>query len=336
MNRVVDAIASDLQIEKAAFENDSQFFSRVIYSAMAQWVKEITLQNCAEQSPNYSCSKATVTRQSAEILGTLLDVVPESKPWFANLELLDVSRMIREGLENVGDLVDSGFDNKITVCNNTRLCISNENAIMLGKYMGGNRSASGLGLISGCSGIEKTAAHTRFDPESRRIYELNTKNGDRVSDIEEYEVFDPTIKKQALSECWRDISTRLKAGEYIIRKKQMHGPGTYLYLCVYNSGLMKVSVFDNYLVTSKDYRLHYLKQRYEAGNPVVARLNSSGPYYKLDLFTRLPAFEEEILNYLSWPIDSITNRNNRLLSSRTKGYIEKLLNNIYIQVECYE
>ena len=336
MNRIIDTIASDLQIEKVAFENDSQFFSRVIYSAMAQWVKEITLQNCIGQSQSFSCSKATATRQSADLLGTLLDVVPEAKSWFANLELLEVSRMIRECLESVGDLVINGFDNRITVCKNTRLGISDDHAIILGKYMGGNRSASGLGLISDCSGLEKSVAHSRFDPESERIYELNTKNGSRVTDIEGYEIFDPTIKKQALSECWRDISPRLKAGEYIIRKKQMHGPGTYLYLCVFNSGLMNVSAFDNYLVMSKDYRLHYLKQRYEAGNPIVARLNISGAYYKLDLFTRLPAFEEEILNYLSWPIDSITNRNNRLLSIRTKNYIERLLNNIYIQVECYE
>ena len=104
MNRIIDAIASDLQIEKAGFENDSQYFSRVIYSAMAQWVKEITLQNCVEQSPNFSCSKATVTRQSAEVLGTLLDVVPEARPWFANLEMHEASRMIRECLESVGDI----------------------------------------------------------------------------------------------------------------------------------------------------------------------------------------------------------------------------------------
>ncbi|MBQ6628153.1 MAG: hypothetical protein IJH65_04980 [Methanobrevibacter sp.] len=335
-NRAIDIIASDLKIEKLLSESDSQFFARVVYSAMSQWVKEITIQKCIEQLPNHTCSKASVTRQSSELLGTLFDVFPESKSWYGNGDLIEISRMIRESLESVGDISEIDFESRIAVSNSASINISEESAILLGRYTDGLRYASGLGIICALSEDSKKNDGTRFDEETDRIYEINQKNGDRINDIDGYEMFDPTIKKQALSDCWTEIKSNLMPGEFIIRKKQIHGPGTHLCLRVYKNGLMKASSFDEYLVSSKDYRLHYLRLRAEYNNPIIARIKEMGSYFQLDLFSRLPNYEEEILNYLSWPIGSITNRNNRLFHIKAKDYIGRLLNNIYIQVEYYE
>lgn len=330
---IIEIIAADLHIKRIDSESNLAFRSRVTYSAISQWVKELVIQNYKDEIQLTGSTKASVTKQSSDKINLFLELVPETRSWFDFLSGTEIARIVRESLELVGEVRESDFNNRLAVCENNKINITPEAAIALGGYSDSKGVSSGLGMLHQASEEYHSTATTRFDENTNRMYQQKY-NWEKCLSIDGYERFDPTIESQVLSDCWADLGKNLHPGKYIIRKKLAYGPDQYHLLRVNrNNKLMQIASFDEYTVVSRDYRLLYFKQRYDNQNPVIAKIHEMNPYFMLELFSRAPLYEEGILNYLSWPWTSIQDHNKRLFHINTKEYVIKLLNNIYIQVE---
>lgn len=115
-NEILSAMASDMNIVKYKNETDEQYVQRVLYSALACWIKAAALDyRIAQHNTMYSgASKKHIYEKSTSMLQSMLNRCPEITPWFyANKDNEDPIHIVRRRLIRNGDLQYIGFENTL-------------------------------------------------------------------------------------------------------------------------------------------------------------------------------------------------------------------------------
>ena len=115
---MLDRIAVDLGIYRFVKEPLLQYQNRVIYSALACWIKAIALDRpvAYKDKEAVGVSRRHIYDRGRIILGMMTKMFPETREWFdLSADKDDPVNLIRTRLINHGDLLNSGFDTNLAL-----------------------------------------------------------------------------------------------------------------------------------------------------------------------------------------------------------------------------
>ena len=149
-NEVMVAMATDLRVCQFANESLLQFTNRLLYSAMACWIKTVALDRPVSfhTGSNLGISRRHILDRCDSILTEMLYRFPASKPWFEttpgneNAVQLLRSRLIRHM-----DLLNIGFQTNLTLAPESVIPICSDLECGKGYLLDPSFSYTGIAMI---------------------------------------------------------------------------------------------------------------------------------------------------------------------------------------------
>lgn len=136
-NEILVAMASDMKITKYESESDAQYTQRVLYSALACWIKAATLDRDMSEPSASGASKKHIKEKCTQILEAALDRIPEARGYFYPEDAsYDSVTIVRKRLVQNGDIVNVGFDTDMTLVPPSVIPLNNNIVQVIGDFFG--------------------------------------------------------------------------------------------------------------------------------------------------------------------------------------------------------
>lgn len=315
----ISEIALDLKIQKDEKESENQFLCRVLYSAMACWIKYISLDRPVSDIDGIGTSKKHIEEKSAYILENILKIFPSAKEWFDPISPAEKSptRIIRSRLIQNGDLESIGFNTLLTLAKNKDIPIENRISQTTGILLPESRPFfySGISVLSITSQLNQKDAE-KNSKEWLKDYCENSLWEDEKPANGIFEYFIPEVKRES-EFLWKDsrLKTENITSEIRLLRYKTFNNACYYYLekqTMYGTvKYQKLSEFDESL--GQHIRIEYAL-RQAAGTAPEAKITE----YKKHISVNLP-FDELPLDILSffesyaWPCNNISDIRNWIL-----------------------
>lgn len=301
--RLLQAIATDLNLKQYQNETATEFSSRVLYSAMSCWIKTACLDNSI--SGEIGVSRRHILSRCTPVLSEFLKRMPECVSWFEpdGTDEQPVS-IIRSRLLRSGDIVNVGF--------NTNIALADENCEEL---IPGVIWKRGTLLQKGCtySGIsaleydEKVATASAPAPNfpvgewlDTYIKEAWWENSECA--YEGFEFFNPQKKTKNNHSCWQLIPAAA-VDDIMLMRRQMYN-NQYEYV-LYRCEEKKIHRIDSFLQKQGLPRKLMITLRYKAGNAIPGKASIFSDHVHLQLWVHLPMCETTSLESYAWPFNNI-------------------------------
>jgi len=115
MSHLLDEMAKDMKIYPYQGEDLILYRSRLVYSAIAHWIRYISQDYLSDDFQGKS--KAYILKRASEELNAFIITFPDLKDWFCQetSEIEDVIRDIRNKMLGAGELVEINSCEKITL-----------------------------------------------------------------------------------------------------------------------------------------------------------------------------------------------------------------------------
>jgi hypothetical protein len=151
VHKLFNKVADDLRITKFSFESESQYYSRLIYSAIGNWILHcVNDKSITESDEQFGVSKSYLLRRCASILNDLLEMCPQAKSWFFSEEIDDCSgvvKYIRDIYEFTGYLVSGGHNTSLVLPKYCNVAIEDHLVLI--------RGIAKVGKMNGLGGFVK-------------------------------------------------------------------------------------------------------------------------------------------------------------------------------------
>ncbi|MCQ2515470.1 MAG: hypothetical protein MJ094_01240 [Saccharofermentans sp.] len=335
---VFNQIAHDLNIIKYEGESDYLFHSRIIYSAMGMWIRAIASSSNIESQ---SISKNQFHRSIQKILDSFLIVNGKTARWFYPENQTNPTNILRDVLFNSGDIIECGFDSKITARTPITVKYNNTNLIRIGAANSfENIIVSGMAITeNGCCDLNTVDLLEYFHIpliSHEEFLHFITKNlkWEKIANIDNYEFFDPN-KNSVFSSCWTKFLPLKDNQIYISRSQLSYGAFNYK-LCKQSNEVIFMASISSYSQNEHvrdTQRMQYIVKSFY-GQCAKARADIGRDYSILHFWSKLPPAETKLLNYIGWPLENIGNRKNEfVIKNDFLEVIELLVNNLGINME---
>ena len=147
-NEILVAMASDMKITKYESESDAQYTQRVLYSALACWIKAATLDRDMSQPNAVGASKKHIKEKCTQILEATLDRIPEARSYFYSEDAqYDAVTLVRKRLVQNGDIVNIGFDTDMTLVPASVIPLNSGTVQVIGDFFGNSIFYSGISAL---------------------------------------------------------------------------------------------------------------------------------------------------------------------------------------------
>jgi len=298
------AMATDLNVRQFANENRLQFINRLLYSAMACWIKAAALDRSVSFQPD---SDQCIGRQHIfgrcdSILAEMLQRFPVSKSWFENERAVPLlcSRLIRHR-----DLLNVGFQTKLTLAPQTVIPLAPGLECGKGHILDSSFSYSGIAMI------RKRQTECRFEENDGVDSCQWLKNYIQsawwkpAGLLENVEYFNPLCKVRSNYRCWQDVPPAPVEGIVFARYTASQFPE---YLLLKPGENTKLHHIDSFLQKTGEYRRFQFALRRAVGNDLAADAKIYGDHIHLKLSFHLPEQENRLLESFAWPCSSISDK----------------------------
>lgn len=323
---IINAMENDMKIIPYLGEKNISYKSRLIYSALSNWLR-ITTQD-ELYGENGSKSKVYILNRGREILSSFVEVVPETLQYFSDESQRfiadDVIRDIREKMLIAGEIVEINGKKKVT------LPKYREVACVLGynRVLGLDRSAAKVESV-GVARITKSEMATSGELINPRVDCLDFLNWiydnaewTEVQSIENYEIFD-AMSRKAPYLSWSDKANK-KIESHIGRVSIYNGMVEY-WLFKFKNGQWYQTPFSSVLREYKEERRIFLGLRKKYGNPMIVDYEFRSTVVILYLFCRLPIKEEGLLDAYCWPMERYNDKLNYIVPYKIWDEIKNIL-----------
>lgn len=156
---LLQTVAIDLGIERYSVETDAQFNNRVIYSAMACWIKAACQDLPVGGEHSEGVSRRHIHDKCSRILSSFLCRYHSSEPWFVVEEANnDAVSILRSRLLRHQELNNVGFNTSVALAATSNTCLS-----------GGLEVIHGMLFLAGAkyNGIALTKQSAQLDASPR-------------------------------------------------------------------------------------------------------------------------------------------------------------------------
>lgn len=295
--KLIDQLCSDLLISQFKYENNTSFYTRLLYSALADWMKICILDHTNEKYVT-SKSKLYIHRRCSEILDNFLLVFPECHSYFweesDNADNHPINTLRNKMIET-GELIN--IDNKIYLPETSLQSITKDYSRVFG-IAGLKEKSCGITKIKqDFKDDNKKQVAINSGIEYRKIF--RSLKWEIYDDYSSIEVLDPRSTKPPYKS-WKDIQV-IKDYEIYLSRIDINQNKKMFFWIKKENGKIQISQVNDILISFQEIRRFILWQRKEYQNPIKAIYCKDKKYASLKLFTRIPTYEQNILNTYGWP-----------------------------------
>ena len=308
-DRILYAMASDLGIDR--FENESEmgYCSRVLYSAMASWVKAAALDRpvTSIQGDVPGVSRRHIFDKCTTVLNEMLKRYPESRPWFEmEPETGNPIGVLQGRLIRHGDLLQVGFGTNLILAGSSQMPLSGNVECRKGEILLQDTYYSGIAML------QKIQESIIFKPEP--VTDVTGWFEDFVHFAwwktegidKDVQYFNAYKKSKNNHSCWQSERPKPVEGIWFARRNICQNGYEY-YLLRQDEYLYEHRV-DPFLQKVSEHRRFMMAMRHMAGNDVPIDVYHYTDHVLVKLRIHLPQKENSLLETFAWPHNSITDK----------------------------
>lgn len=326
---LIERLSSDLLISQFKYEDKTSYYTRLLYSALVDWMKICILDHTNEKYVENK-SKVYIHRRCSEILENFLMIFPECHSYFFdendNLDNHPIN-ILRDKMIETGELIN--IDNKIYLPETTIQSITKNYSRILG--IGGVKEKS-CGITKIKKDIEnddKKQLTINTSIEYKKLFHsLKWETYDEYSSIE---VLDPKSIMPPYKS-WKDIQVIKDNNIYLSRICINQNQKMFFWIKKENEKIQISQVSDS-LIFFQEIRRFILWQRMEYKNPIKAIYCKDENYVSLKMFAGIPTYERNILNTYGWPRKYIQSNFEYILPIEVWKEISTLLINLNFKLQ---
>lgn len=327
----IDRMASDLGICRFTEESSLQFKCRVIYSAMASWIKAIAMDRPpgSKEESFYGVSRKHMYERSRAVLDTFCRMYPEIGEWF-DLTRADEHPVIllRTRLLNHGDLLNEGFDTNVALSSVHSMQLTPKIETVYGEIMGESLQYSGIAVVR-CKEAEIPAENAEVTQEWIEGFLKEVWWSLELPDTTAWQYFNPSNPAKNNHSVWQDSMVEAVYG-IVLARAVVNKYGYEYYLLKTKDKLMhKLDPFLQEL--GYHIRIMYAL-RAGAGNRAVAAVKRHDGYVTLLLNAHLPLNETGLLESYAWPCRNINDKLGWIMGDFIWNYIEPYIGALGIRI----
>lgn len=300
-------MALDLGISRFAEEPLYQYHSRVIYSAMACWIKTIALDRPVGykgQEP-LGVSRRHIYDRSRAVLDTMIKMFPETKEWFDLSEENDNPvNLIRTRLINHGDLLNAGFGTDLVLSTVHSVQITSNLETIYGKTLEEGLFYSGVSSIGKKEVIISMPGRENVRAWLKRFLNDVSWSHD-LPDASQMQYFNPFSTAKNNYAAWQE-SIGNHINNIVLARTTVNTNSYSYYLLKPNEKL--VHRIDPFLQEQGCHIRIICALRSLAQNNTTASVRRSSDHIKIRLNAMLPLYESVQMESYAWPVRSINDR----------------------------
>jgi len=330
------AMATDLNVCQFASESRPQFMSRLLYSALACWIKTAALDRsvsfCADSNQGtQGVSRRHILDRCSRVLEEMLQRFPTSRPWFETAPGSETAiQLLRSQLIRHGDLLNMGFQTNLILAPESVIPLSPDLECGKGYLLNPSFFYSGIAMLrertTECYFEESTRMCSR---EWLRNY-INSAWWKPVDRLEDVEYFNPFRKVKSNYKCWQPVPPAPVEGIVLAKHSTNQLPTEYLLIKPGES--LKLHRIDSFLRETGEYRRFQFALRRAIGNDLIADAKIYGDHIHLKLSFHLPGQENRLLESFAWPCSSISDKLEWDMVPSIWPYIQIYLEKLWIVV----
>ena len=325
---MVEAMQRDLHIFPYNNEPSSNYFGRLVYSALSHWIRLFVMDKTSEKSD--SKSKAYILGRGKEILKGFIECLPECAKWISedgkviDDRVLEMVIDIRNKMIFGGELVELETKSNVGLPVGMVQPCANGIVRLFGEISGTKSQTVGIARImedihTDVISIDFSAI-IDIDDYVMNLYKKA--KWSKVDDITNYEIFN-SMSKRAPYQSWEDYLNKSK--KFHLARVSLYNDLHEYYLLQFDNGEIYVCRLDELLAEGKEERRIILGLRKMYDNQMDAFYEYKGAVILLRLFCRLPLREERILETYCWPERSFDDKLNYVVPLKVWDEIKRLL-----------
>lgn len=322
---LVQTVANDLGITQFKTESDAQFNNRVIYSALACWIKAACQDNSVAGNLSEGVSRRHVYERCSRVLSGFLCRYPSCVPWFSTEDNNnDAIAVLRSRLIRHCEVINVGFSTNITLVKPSCDVITNELELVRGVLFAPNAKYCGIALVRKPQSSE-LAGSSEVEPVSQ-WFDAYVKTAwwepFDMSKHENLEYFDARKYTSNMYKCWQSTIPKTVDRYLVVRRPANVNSHEYLLVDTLKNKMHRI---DPVLKEFGEHRRFMFALRAKVNNSVPASFTKHTDHVHLKMRTYLPARETQLLETFAWPHSSIADRLEWDLSIPLWNYISPFL-----------
>ena len=319
---LLQTVAIDLGIKRYSVESDAQFNNRVIYSAMACWIKAACQDLPVGGERSEGVSRRHIHDKCSRILSAFLCRYHSSEPWFAVEEAnSNAVGILRSRLLRHQELVNVGYNTNVAPAAISNVCLSDGLEVIRGMLFLTGATYNGIALTKqpASAGIPSKLDVSPVGEWFDSYVKTAWWEPFEASKEESLEYFNARRKTSNMYKCWETVIPKEKDKYLIVRRPVNVTSHEYLILNTHNSRMHRI---DQVLKDFGEHRRFMFALRSAANNPVPGQIIRYQDHVHLKMRTYLPAKEMQLLETYAWPHNSITDKLEWDMSLPVWNYID--------------
>ena len=323
-DELIQRLSSDLQITSSIFESDADFHNRLIYSALADWIKICILDRTNERYIDCK-SKIYIRKRCEEVLDDFLRVFPECFDYFYKNGEADVHpvKVLRDRMITNQELIGKKEGIYLSEGYINSICPNFKRSLGLSGFDCKSSGITKIRELNDCSKFENTRKVDCTEVYSKHFRHLKWEGFEDVSQIE---VLDPVSDKPPY-QSWKNVQAIRDDNVYLSRITINGNAKECFWIKVANNSILISKVNSNY-IQFQEIRRFILWQRKQYDHDIEAIFQIDEKYTFVRIYARVPNYEQNILDTYGWPIGSIGNKLEYLFLNEMWNSIKELLINL--------
>lgn len=329
-SNMLQRMCFDLGIKKYASETGEHYVRRVLYSALASWMKAVCLDRPLTTTEAGGISSKHVYDRVNQVYSEYMRRFPDSAAWFqVDSENDSAVKTIRRRLIQHGDIIKVGFDTNISLVFQHAVPLTATLECIYGVPLRPNSFYSGISTLNSTN----TTAASCEDPSQTIDEWLNayTKTAwwQKYNNLDNATEYFDAARKAKNNQCWQASLPRVRSSLVIARVPNVVTSYEYLLINVDNQ---KFHRLDPHLKEVGEHRRFLMALRSLQGNKIPVRLVRHRDHVHLSMRVYLPLRETVLLESYAWPTNSITDRLEWDMPAAVWDYIEPALISLGLEI----
>lgn len=304
---ILETMASDMKIIRYITESDFQYCNRILYSAIACWIKTVATDKLLT-SNNLGVSRQHILSRCTPILNELLLRYPFSRSWFIPEKDVDNPiSLIRSRLIRHGDLLNVGFKTNLILAKQKIIPLNESLAIYKGILLNPETYYSGIATLGLPLSLDMPPHHIHIQ-ENIDWFNNYIKNAwwEKINKWNEnIQFYNASIKTRNNYSCWQSDMPIPTNGIILARTVANNLSSEYMLIKV-NYGNYYIHRIDSFLQEMNEYRRFMFALRSLSQNKIPCQITMYDDHVLLKIRVHLPQNELRLLESYAWPHNSIS------------------------------
>lgn len=305
-DKILAAMASDMKITKYKTESESQYCTRILYSAIACWIKTAAADKVLGSDENSGVSRRHIIDRCVPILNELLLRHPLSKPWFMpDADAENPISLIRTRLIRHGDLLNVGFNTNLILANQGTVPLNESVASYMGVLLNPQTYYSGIATL-GNPVSARTPSLQIVDTVSWFNEYINSAWWEKVNGFDEStQFYNASCTARNNYSCWQSIMPTTTK-DVIFARRTVNNAGYEYFLIKLRYGNHYIHRIDPFLQEIGEHRRFMFALRSISETEIPFQITVHSDHIALKMWVHLPQKELTLLESYAWPHNSIS------------------------------